>query len=98
MKKRMDKRIKTIFKHYGFDNQAQKTIEEASELITAIVKFLKSGSYDDFQHLTEEVVDVEIMLEQLKLEILSTKEGKVQYEKIREHKLTRQIDRIEAEK
>lgn len=93
----MDERIKKIFKHYGFNAQAQKTIEELGELVTAIVKFQKSGSYEDFQHLTEEVVDVEIMIQQLKFEICSTKDGKERYKKTREFKLDRQIKRIEGE-
>lgn len=59
-------------------------------------EFSRFGSYEDFQHLTEEVVDVEIMIKQLKFGICSTKDGKEKYKKTREYRLNRQIQRIEA--
>lgn len=94
----MDKRIKTIAKHYGFEAQAEKSIEEMGELISAIVKWKQSGEYEDYLHMTEELVDVEIMVQQLKHEIYSTKDGEERYKKMREFKLNRQIERIGAEK
>lgn len=93
----IDERIKKIAEHYGFGAQAQKTIEESSELITAIVKFQNFRSHESFVHLIEEVVDVGIMIEQLKLFICSTKEDNERYEKTREYKLNRQIKRICSE-
>lgn len=92
-----DNRIRIIFKHYGFQAQEQKTIEELGELVTAIVKFQRSGSYEDFQHFTEEVVDVEIMIQQLKLGICSTIEGREQYKNTKEYKLNREIKRIKTQ-
>lgn len=94
----MDKRIKTIAKHYGFKSQTDKAVEEMGELITAIIKWKQSEMYEDYLHMTEELVDVEIMIQQLKQEIYSTKDWKDRYKKMREFKLSRQIERIGAEK
>ena len=55
--------IKRIANHYGKDNQSIKTIEELSELIQAIAK---GFTFEYTQHITEEIADVEIMLEQMK--------------------------------
>lgn len=90
----MDQRIKTIVDHYGFKSQTDKAVEEMGELITAIIKWKQSGMYEDYLHMTEELVDVEIMVQQLKHEIYSTKDGKERYKKMREFKLNRQIERI----
>lgn len=61
--------------HYGTDNQRIKVVEELSELIQAIAKVHScSGNPIDKElwtvlcnNLFEEIADVEIMLEQLKM-------------------------------
>lgn len=49
---------------FGFDNQKNVAIEEMSELIKEICK--DKRGLTDREHLLEELVDVEIMIEQLK--------------------------------
>ncbi len=69
--------IKKILLHFGNKNQKKKVIEELSELIKAIIK-------DNRKNIIEEIADVEIMLEQLKMiylidfhEIQSIKDEKI---------------------
>lgn len=51
-------KLKPIINHYGHTTQFNKTVEELSELIRALVR-------DDKDNLIEEMADVYIMLEQL---------------------------------
>ena len=63
----IDPRLKKIADHYGFDAQAEKTIEEMAELIVAI-KNLKKFDGCEADHLVnffEELADVKIMVDQL---------------------------------
>lgn len=50
--------ITKIANHFGLENQKLKTIEECSELITAI-------SRNEVGNIIEEIADVYIMLQQL---------------------------------
>lgn len=96
--KDMENKIHRIAIHYGPDSQLDQTIEELAELTVAIRKFIRfkenssrSELVNLFYNLTEEVADVEIMLEQLKylFPIVA-----VDVEKIKIEKLDRQIKRI----
>ena len=88
-----------IARHYGIEPQSRQTIEEMAELTQAITKFWKYGG-DDAQQLrglknaiAEEIGDVEIMLEQLK--ILFRIESDVAEH--RAFKLIRQLERMKHE-
>ena len=62
----MDKKIiMQSIAHYGQQKQAVVCMEECSELIQAISKELRGKS--DLDHLTEEMADVAICLEMMKL-------------------------------
>lgn len=96
----MDKRIKTIAEHYGFENQTEKAIEEMSELIVAIKHMKKPdperGAFIDFLN---ELTDVEIMVNQLKvLAINENAETEGFLERNYDFKLSREMMRMEAEK
>lgn len=54
---------------YGEDSQINMAVEEMSELIKALMKFRRNDvdKKEIFQNIAEEIADVEIMLEQLKL-------------------------------
>lgn len=56
----MDKRIKDILNFYGEEAQKGQIIQELAELIVGLTK-------NDLENIHEEIADVEIMLEQLKL-------------------------------
>lgn len=58
----------------GEIGQLNKSIEELAELITAIQKYTHSMSDKDREHVSEEMADVQIMLEQmLKMDIIDDK-------------------------
>lgn len=63
----IDPRLKKIADHYGFDAQAEKTIEEMAELIVAIkhLKKLDGNEADYLVYFVEELSDVKIMIDQL---------------------------------
>lgn len=91
--------IEVIARHYGIETQCRQTIEEMAELTQAITKFWRYSGTDANKlhsltaHIAEELADVEIMIEQLKIlfdvrnEVSETKTGK----------LLRQLERIENE-
>ena len=59
------KQIEEILAHYGLDNQIHKALEELSELSCAILKNINKNAPK--QNILEEMADVYIMLEQLKI-------------------------------
>lgn len=69
----MDEKIRKIAKHYG-DTQYNKAVEELAELIAAVsrkVNAIETGNMDGIEkideNLIEEMADVEIMLEQIRV-------------------------------
>ena len=80
----------TAIKFFGETNQVNVAIEECSELIKALCKLRRGG---DLSSVFEEIADVEIMLEQLK--IIFDCEDEVAYH--RNIKLGRLEKRIEKE-
>lgn len=79
---------KIIFSHYGEEHQKKQLIQELGELIVAITK-------DDLENVIEEMTDVEVMLDQFK----------INYPKINNkidtamlNKVNRQLRRIKEEK
>lgn len=57
--------LKKIISTHGENMQLAKTIEELNELSVVLSKFL--GGDEQFDHMAEEIADVEIMLKQLKM-------------------------------
>lgn len=89
-----DERIEIIANHYGFEAQAEKSIEEMAELIVEI-KHMKQGlTSQNFQNFVEELADVKIMIDQLYL--LANFDGDIGKEITR--KLERQLKRIDEDK
>lgn len=88
----MDERIKRIAVNYGLFHQLRKTQEELRELYEAIGSFL-NGEQGTLDHVIEECVDVEIMLEQIRL--LLGRDSDDAFKAYRDYKLIRQIRRIE---
>ena len=88
--------LEKAIKHYGNENQMMQTMEELSELSVAISKCLRYK--DDIEarnNLVEEVADVLIMIDQLKI-IMNIKDYEI--ECYRRYKLGRLERRIENEK
>ena len=60
---------------FGTNAQHMKAIEELGELIRAIARFSVAGEaciQDDFDNLIDEITDVEIMVEQLKVTLMGS--------------------------
>jgi len=87
-----DGRIKRAVKHYGIDSQRMMAIEEMSELIKELSK--NKRGQDNIDAIAEEIADVEIMTEQLK--IIYNCHLKVDYYK--ECKLKRLEERMDEDK
>ena len=95
--------INKIAKHYGYEPQSRQLIEEMSELSVAINKHWRkqlncgrtpleevSFGTPEEQSIIEEIADVEIMLEQMKIFFVCHKE----VEKCKEQKIKRQLERM----
>ena len=69
------KMIDKILAHHGFENQLIKTVEELSELTTAIVQYYNKGPGESrLGGVQEEIADVYIMLEQIRKQFMSREE------------------------
>lgn len=82
----MEEDIKKIADHYGLNHQKIKLIEEMAELTQAICKGRDLS-------ITDEIADVEIMIEQVKYLMSINANVKLQ----RMFKINRQLKRIENE-
>ena len=83
-----DLRIVKIATHYGFEHQKRKLVEEMAELTQDIMRG---------KDIVEELVDVEIVLEQLKFLLTKDDEVKEDYTDMREFKIERQLERMKEE-
>lgn len=92
MKLYQENQCEAIAEHYGLGNQLPIAIEEMSELTKEICKYIREN--DNLNDLVEEIADVQIMVEQLKImfEIHDKVDEMVDY------KLDRQLRRIEKER
>lgn len=99
----MKENLLKIINHYGVNHQQRKFQEEVFELQEAILtKEIDYQSSDttvsmdkaNLEHITEEIADVMVMLEQFRLYYdIPTEEIR----KVMEYKVKRQIDRINQE-
>lgn len=89
----MQNKIEQIAMHYSFENQREIFVEECAEAIQAVQKCKRSEvcTYA-FANLVEEVADVLITAEQMRLYL-----GAERVDKAIETKVNRQIGRIERE-
>ena len=94
----------TILWHYGIENQLMKLAEECTELADAAFKLRKAmgkgvgkpWKYKQLPNLMEEIVDVEILIRQIKI-AFPEPIGKHERRRIRDMKIDRTIERIEDE-
>lgn len=87
--------LKTIINKYGVPSRIDLTIEECSELIKALLKLRRSetDSVDLRVDVIEEIADVSIMIEQLKIIFDCEKEVSEEID----YKLDRQLERMRKE-
>ena len=87
--------LKRAIKHYGAENQMAQSIEELAELIVAINKYTRyPDEIESKHHVIEEIADVLIMIDQLKI-ILDIKDYEIRC--YRDYKLQRLEKRIKGE-
>lgn len=79
-----------LIDHYGTLNQKLIAIEEMAELQKAIVKDIRQNSKENTDAVIEEIADVQVMLEQLKM-IFSCRS---KTDEIMDAKIDRQIKRV----
>ena len=88
--------LKRAIEHYGPQNQMMIACEESAELIQAISKCIRyKDDIETKQHLTEEIADVLIMIDQLKI-IMDIKDYEIRC--YRDYKLQRLERRMNNEK
>ena len=87
-----DRESKLLFliNHYGTKKQQDIAIEELAELQKAIIKYRREPSDKTKEAVVEEIADVQVMLEQLKM-IFSCKS---KTDEIMDAKIDRQIKRV----
>lgn len=87
----IDERIKQIAEYYGYESQIDQMCEECAEFIVARSKVRRNvpGSWDN---LIEEIADISIMVDHMKLII-----GEDAINEVRAQKIRRQLDRIAHE-
>ena len=67
MTRENDKLYEAAITHWGHEMQLDMAIEEMAELTKAICKVKRGKNIDTLEAVTEEIADVEIMIEQLKV-------------------------------
>lgn len=97
-------KCRLIYRYYGRDCQLRQLAEECAELILAITKLSRAyergekiDCYAAEMGLREEIVDVSIMIEQLRSNSMIFA-NKTAMTALTNRKLNRQLDRIEKEK
>lgn len=85
-----ERKLLYLIDHYGTLNQKLIAIEEMAELQKAIVKTIRQNSKENTEAIIEEIADVQVMLEQLKI-IFSCRP---KIDEIMDAKIDRQIKRI----
>ena len=89
---RSDNRLERIAYHYGYESQREQFEEECAEAILAAQKCKRHGSHGNFVNLCEEVADVLIMAQQMRI-LMSTS----LIDSFIDKKLNRQLRRIAHE-
>ena len=88
----MNNDLSRIAEHYGLRVQMRQLVEEMAELTQVICKSERYDLETVRDHLVEEVVDVDVVLSQVKYLL-----GDNAFERIRKEKIERQLKRIEME-
>lgn len=86
-------------KHYGNLNQIVKAMEECGELIRALARWLQGDP--DVVNIAEEIADVEIMVEQIKIifgKQFDVKHGEIFLGFKKSEKLNRLAERLAMER
>ena len=83
----MEEGYKKAIEKWGTHSQILMAIEEMSELITVLAKHNRNVNSSTITDIIEELVDVEVMLEQLKIIFLDNEQRKRQFEIMKKYKI-----------
>lgn len=83
------KTYKKIIDHFGVNSQIIVAIEELSELQKELLKGLRYSPEERLNNITEEMADVEIMLDQLKIIFNNGTDVEI----VKESKIRRTVER-----
>jgi hypothetical protein len=86
----IERKLLFLIDHYGTKKQQDIAIEELAELQKAIIKYRREPSDKTKEAVIEEIADVQVMLEQLKM-IFSCRS---KTDEIMDVKIDRQIKRV----
>lgn len=86
-----ESKLRIIANHYGYDHQLNKLVEEIGEVLIEISKYKEADGFR--ADLESELADVYVLIMQLKM--LGDTEH---IERTIDHKIRRQLKRIEEEK
>ena len=86
---------KRAIEKYGFKSQADMMIEECAELIAAIQRYKRDRT--DERPILEEMADVAIMLEQMKIYFAQWNDTFDKYEYMKKLKLNRLKEKLDKE-
>ena len=87
-----EEKVKRIADHYGWNNQLRQLAEECSELSVEALHCIRER--EETERLSEEMVDVLIMIQQI---IYFLRKDREELEEYADFKLDRQLRRIEQE-
>ena len=87
-----EEKVKRIADHYGWNNQLRQLAEECSELSVEALHCIRER--EETERLSEEMVDVLIMIQQI---IYFLRKDREELEEYADYKLDRQLKRIEQE-
>ena len=83
--------LKDAIKVFGVPAQSDMCVEECAELIQALNKYRRKPSDDTRENVLEEIADVQIMIDQMKI-AFDTEERVRLYDGIKVDRLERRID------
>lgn len=86
----------SAIEHFGMDKQVKKSVEELTELSLELIRELSGNG--NRKNIIDEMVDVEIMLSQLKIMYLPSQTDFEEFNERRNFKLTRLKNNIESER
>ncbi|MCD6481912.1 MAG: hypothetical protein J7L31_06560 [Thermoplasmata archaeon] len=81
--------FKKAISKWGINAQVHMAIEEMAELIQVLMKYPRKENHSTLNEVIEEIVDVDIMLEQLKMIFITDAYAEIQYSEFRQLKLKR---------
>lgn len=100
LERERDEKLRSITDHFGLEHQLNKLGEEVGEFANACTAFYNDPTDANWQHIIEELADIEVVLDQFKLRLHddAMNEGRLFFTmlaSIKGDKIQRTCERIE---